>query len=316
MRKKIILDMDPGIDDAIAILLACRSPELEILGITTVGGNVPLELTTKNALRMLEFVGAENIPVYAGMRGPIFGELRTAEFVHGQDGIGDVNLPEPSKKPAKGHAVDFIRKEVMEKNPGEISIVATGPLSNVAMALLLEPEIARRLSSIVIMGGAYATTPWGYGNESPRAEFNIATDPLAAKIVFNSGAKIYAFGLDVTMRPDAGISKNHYEQIGRAGTKTGDLIHKMLRRFVHLIEPVPMHDPMALAYTIKPEIFKFRRLHVDVEVCGTLTRGETLADLREWLPESFKKPANANICVDLDGKAFIDLLISRVVYGR
>ncbi|RLG46853.1 MAG: hypothetical protein DRN92_04450 [Thermoproteota archaeon] len=181
MRKKVILDMDPGIDDAIAILLACRSPELEILGITTVGGNVPLELTTKNALRMLEFVGAENIPVYAGMRGPIFGELRTAEFVHGQDGIGDVNLPEPSKKPAKGHAVDFIRKEVMEKNPGEISIVATGPLSNVAMALLLEPEIARRLSSIVIMGGAYATTPWGYGNESPRAEFNYRNRSFSSK---------------------------------------------------------------------------------------------------------------------------------------
>ncbi len=316
MGKKVILDMDPGIDDAIAIMLACRSPELEILGITTVGGNVPLELTTKNALKMLEFMGLEKVPVFAGMKGPMFGELRTAEFVHGQDGLGDVNLPEPRMKPAKGHAVDFIREKVMDSGPKEISIVATGPLSNVAMALLLEPNIANKLSSIVIMGGAYATTPWGYGNESPRAEFNIATDPLAAKIVFNSGAEIYAFGLDVTMRPDAGISKSLYEEIGKAGTKTGELIQKMLRRFVYLIEPVPMHDPMALSYMIKPEIFKFKRLHVDVEVCGTLTRGETLADLREWLPESFKRPANANVCVDLDGKAFIDLLVSRVVYGR
>ncbi len=313
---KIILDMDPGIDDAIAIILACKSPELEILGLTTVGGNVSLEKTTRNALRILEFLGRTDIPVIPGMKGPIFGELRTAEFVHGQDGLGDVDLPEPSLRPAGGHAVDFIREKVKTEGQGEVSIVATGPLTNIAMALLLEPELAKRLSSIVIMGGAYGTTPWGYGNESPRAEFNIATDPIAAKVVFNSDADIYAFGLDVTMMPDAGISKKHYDEIGKAGTETGKLIHMMLRNFVNLIEPVPMHDPMALTYTIRPEIFKFKKLHVDVEIFGSLTKGETLADLREWLPDTFKKPPNVNVCVDLDGKAFIDFLISRVAYGE
>jgi len=313
LGRKVILDVDPGIDDAIAIILACNSPEIEILGVTTVAGNVSIEKATRNALRILEYVGCSHIPVYPGISKPIYGELHTIESIHGENGLGDVGLPDPNTSPRERHAVDFLREIVASEKPGEITLVATGPLTNVATALLLDPSIARRLSSIISMGGAFGTTFYGCGNQTPRAEFNVATDPVAAKLVYQSGAELYLFGLDVTMRPDVSIKGDLYRRLGSSGSRCGELVYRMLHRFIDMFGSATIHDPIALSYILRPHLFDFREAYVDVEICGDVTRGETVADLRDWLPPNLKKPPNAKICIDLKAKELLDFIFSRII---
>ncbi|HDI86186.1 MAG TPA: nucleoside hydrolase, partial [Candidatus Korarchaeota archaeon] len=193
LPRKVILDVDTGVDDAAAIMLALKSPELEVLGITTVAGNVDVEKATRNTLYVLEVLGRSDVPVAPGAPKPITpGGWSIGERIHGAGGLGGVEVPEPAVKPSPTHAVDFIREVVRSEGPGSVTLITTAPMTNVALALLIEPDLAERLRAIISMGGAFCTSRLGTGNSAPRGEFNVWFDPLAAKIVYNSGAEVYA----------------------------------------------------------------------------------------------------------------------------
>jgi inosine-uridine nucleoside N-ribohydrolase len=302
---KVILDMDPGIDDALAIMLALNSPELEVLGITTVSGNVHVGKTSLNALKILETIGRHDVPVYRGADKPLARDLVTAEWVHGEDGLGDTGLPTPSRQPIDG-AVKFLTEILMsEKN---IAVVATGPLTNIALSMVLEPEIRRRLGRLVLMGGAFSLTPYGYGNTTPVSEFNIYVDPEAAKIVFGSGVKPLCIGLDITTDPATNLKREDMEKLGRAKTIEARTAAEIIRKFVERFGFMQLHDPMAVAATVKPSLFKTSMHHVYVVCEGDLTRGQTIVERRFWI----QKDANAEICHQVDAKGFIEMFYERM----
>ena len=303
--------MDPGIDDALAIILALNSPEVEVLGITTVSGNVDVDKTTRNALRILYFIDRLDIPVYKGIYKPIINRLQTAEIMHGIDGLGDVDIPAPEKREEKIHAVNYLINQV-KNNPKEITIIATGPLTNIALAMLLYPEFSENVKKIVSMGGAFNITLNGYGNDTPVAEFNIYTDPEAAKIVYESEANIYAVGLDVTMRPDAVVTREERNRIKNEGGRVGKLFYEMTERPSQYVDFLGLHDPMALSCLIDDNILKFRKYRVEVELSGDLSRGQTIADRREWLPEFLREEPNVNVAINVNGKKFLELMWDRV----
>jgi purine nucleosidase/pyrimidine-specific ribonucleoside hydrolase len=224
---KVIWDMDPGIDDALALILALKSPEVNVLGITTVAGNAPVEMTSANARRVLEYLNAGGIPVGIGAANPMDHALEDALSHHGPDGLGNCDLPRPRLPLHPDKAWDFLSRSVLGV-PGEVTLVATGPLTNVAYAFELHPELPGLLARLVLMGGAYGLTPYGKGNRTPFAEFNIWQDPEAAHIVFNSGADIFAVGLDVTMDPEACLTSRHLEQIKRGTTSAAHLVAQLV----------------------------------------------------------------------------------------
>jgi purine nucleosidase len=308
-RRKIIIDTDPGQDDAVAILLALASPdELDVLAITTVAGNVPLDLTSRNALMMVELAGRVDVPVYVGSVRPMVRELVTAEYVHGKSGIDGARLPDPTIGPADGHAVDAIIDLVMASDPGEITICPLGPLTNVGHALVREPRIASRIGEIVLMGGGF----FEGGNRTPAAEFNIYVDPHAADIVFRSGAPITMMPLDVTHKV-----LTLPERIGRfaaLGTEAGRCVAGMLDFFDrHDIEKYgtlggPLHDPCVIAHLLEPEMFSGRHVNVRIETSSELTMGMTVID---WWGVTGLEP-NAMVMHEVDPEAFFDLLTERI----
>jgi purine nucleosidase len=307
-RRRIIIDTDPGQDDAVAILLALASPEeLDVLGITAVAGNVPLELTTVNSLKMTELARRRDVPVHAGCDRPMQRALITAEYVHGATGIDGADLPEPSTAPAEGHAVEFIVDTVMSSEPGSITLCALGPLTNLGTAIARQPHLTGRLGEIVLMGGAF----FEGGNTTPTAEFNILVDPEAADIVFRSGAPITVMPLDVTHR--ALILPGHLDRFGALGP-VGEAVRGMLTFYERYdiekygIEGGPLHDPCVIAYLIRPELFSGRAVNVEVEVNSALTLGMTVVD---WWGMT-DRPANATWMRQVDAAGFFDLLIDRV----
>lgn len=310
MPEKIILDCDPGHDDAIAILLACASPELEVRGITTVAGNVSLEKTSTNALKVCELGNIKRIPVYAGMSGPLVRRLETAEHVHGKSGMDGPELPEPELKPAQMSAVDFIISELI--NSAEpITLVPTGPLTNIAMAILHEPRIVPKIKEIVSMGGALYE-----GNITPSAEFNIYVDPHAARIVYSCGAKVTMIGLNLTHQALA--TPERIARIKSIGTKVSETVVQLLdfyfrfhRRRYTLPGP-PLHDPCAVAAVIDRSLIKTNRMYVDIETTGELTIGRTVCDV--W-GVTGKQP-NAEVGMSIDDERFFDLLIERLAGYR
>lgn len=311
MVRKVILDMDPGIDDAMAIILACHAQNLEVLGISTVSGNVHVEKCTANALRTLEAIGKTDIPVYVGQKRPLLREHEPAEEIHGKDGLGDAGIPEPRRSPEKKRAIEFIVDTIMSHPPGEITLIATGPLTNVALAILLEPEIATRLRELIIMGGAYNLTEYGFGNVTPVSEFNIFCDPEAAKIVFQSGANITAIGLDVTTNPKAVMTRNIYENIKKINTRSAEFVVKICKRLIDAFGEVQMHDPMAVAYAIDSTLFKTMPGEVKVILSDDITRGQTIVDRRPY-PFIPKGKPNANLAYDVDGERFLKLFIDHL----
>jgi inosine-uridine nucleoside N-ribohydrolase len=311
LAQKVVLDVDTGIDDAVAIILAARSPELEVIGVTTVAGNAELIKTTQNSLRIIEFLGS-NIPVIRGMGRPLVGELKTAQDIHGESGLGEADLPEPTLMPQVVHAVDFIIGEV-DSLGEELTIIATGPLTNIAMAILKQPKIMSKVGGIVSMGGAFELTPYGFGNVTPVAEFNILTDPLAANIVYHSGIEVAAVGLDVTMNPQACVDESLYHEIASANTPTAKLFTQMFGHLANSGKPIPLHDPLAVSYVIDPSLVKTKTYPVEVEIYGGLTRGQTIADKRDPLLQNLKG-ANVNASVDVDGPRFLNLVMRRVIY--
>lgn len=307
-NHRIILDCDPGQDDAVAILLALASPdEIELAAITTVAGNVGLPLTTRNALRMLALVGRQDIPVYAGCPRPILRPLETAEYVHGKSGLDGADLPEPASAVAPGHAVDVIVDEIMRQPAGTVTLCPIGPLTNVALAIVKQPEIATRLKEVVLMGGSMEL-----GNVTAAAEFNIYVDPHAARIVFESGAPIVMLGLDVTHK--ALVTDERLARIKAIGTPVAEASAGLLDFFNRYdkeryhIPGAPLHDPCVIAYLLRPELFRGQRRRVEVETEGTHTSGRTVVD---WWQRS-PRPANALVINDVDDEGFFALLTERL----
>jgi len=319
MVQKIILDMDPGIDDALAIMLAMRSPELQVEAITTVGGNVYVDKTSKNALRILEnMVYLKKKPEVAkGLARPLSGKLVTAECFHGEDGLGDSNLPEPEQALSKEHADDLIIKKLLNSSSKEceIALVTTGPLSNLASALLKKSEMAAKISQLIMMGGAFGATEYGFGNITPAAEFNIYNDPEAAKIVIGSEFPITAVGLDVTMNPSAWITRREYDRIKSIKTKNAKLVARIIRKRMESTGLLALHDPMAVAVAIDPSLVTRKKYFVEVETRGEYTRGQTIADRREILPpQTVRIGKPVNVCTSVLGEKFIDLFMERVIF--
>ncbi len=307
--RKIIIDTDPGQDDAVAILLALASPaEIEVIGITAVAGNVPLPLTHKNARIICELAGKTDIPVYAGCDRPLAHELVTAEYVHGKSGLDGPDLPDPQMPLSDGHAVDFIIDTLRSEPSGSVTLCPIGPLTNIATAFQKAPDIIEKVQEIILMGGAY----FEVGNVTPAAEFNIYVDPEAADIVFKSGAPIVVMPLDVTHK--ALVTKERNDAFRDIGTPVGIAVAKMTEFFERFdkekygSEGAPLHDPCVTAYLIKPELFKGRHVNVEIETVSDLTRGMTVAD---WWNVT-DRPANALFIGDVDADGFFALLTERL----
>ena len=315
VAKKVILDTDPGVDDALAIMLACRSPELDVQAITVVSGNVGVEKGCKNALRMLEAVEAEDVPVFMGLDKPLVGEPVHASYYHGTDGLGGSQLPEPRIEVRPGRAVDRIVDLIMGSEEGELTLITVGPLTNLATAMLMEPLLAKR-TEIVMMGGAFGFAEHGRGNVTPVAEFNVYADPEAAKVVIDSGARMRAVGLDVTKDPSALIWKEDYEAIRTAGTATAKVVEKITRKLFEKVGYVTLHDVLAVATTIDPSLVTVQRFPVAVETKGEFTRGQTVIDLRppRFEEQSWGTRSSIEVCTGVYGRRFLDLFLERVVF--
>ena len=301
----VILDCDPGHDDAIALLLALASPEIRLLGVTTVSGNQTLEKTTANAIRVLDHVGRQDVPVAAGANRPLVRERHTAAEVHGESGLDGPSLPPPSRRSEQTHAIDWIASAVVA-SADPVTLIATGPLTNVALLLARHPELESELERIVLMGGAI-----GEGNTTPAAEFNIWVDPEAASRVFQSGLDLTMVGLDVTHR--ALMTPAHTERLASAGT-AGKLVadlydfYARFHRREYGWEGAPLHDAVAVAHVIDPTLLTTSHCGVVIDTGPEPSRGRTHVDLRrtmEWRP-------NCHVAHGIDSERFLELLIERV----
>lgn len=307
--RRVIIDCDPGQDDAVALFLAMASPdEIDLLGITTVAGNVPLALTQRNARLMCDIASRPDIPVFAGCDRPIEREPITAEYIHGETGIDGIEVHEPSTPLQQRHAVEFIVDTLSRADEASVTLVPTGPLTNIATAIRKAPAALNSVREIVLMGGAMRES----GNRSPSAEFNILADPEAADIVFRSGAAITAFGLDVTHRVLS--TRDRIERILALGNPVATATAGMLGFFHNFdtskyrSDGAPLHDPCTVAYLINPGLFATRHCNVSVETRSELTLGHTAVDF--WYVTD--RPRNANWAYEVDADGFYDLLTGRL----
>ena len=308
MAQKIIIDTDPGQDDAVALLTALASPELEVLGITAVAGNVPLALTALNARKVVELSGRGDVPVFAGCDAPLARPLVTAEHVHGRTGLDGTDLPDPALPLAPGHAVDFIIDTLRREPSGSVTLVPLGPLTNIATALRRAPDIAARIGRVVLMGGAY----FEVGNITPAAEFNIFVDPEAAAEVFAAGLDLVVLPLDVTHK--ALTSADWIAGLRAMPNRAGPAVAGWTDFFERFDTAkygsagAPLHDPCTIAWLLAPDLFTGRRINVEIETEGRLTTGMTVAD---WWGVSGRAP-NALFIGDVDRDALFALLTDRL----
>jgi inosine-uridine nucleoside N-ribohydrolase len=311
--KRVIIDTDPGIDDTAALFLALASGALEVEALTTVFGNVEVEHCTRNALTILEVAGRGDIPVYQGVGQPLVREPNLAKYIHGDKGLGGIEVDPPAGQPAEGRAVDEIVRRVMDA-PGEITLIALGPLTNVALALAAEPRLAGSLKQLVLMGGAVLT----WGNVTPVASANLYNDPEAAALVYRSGAPLVQVGLDVC-RPTL-ITNEHLDRIEQADNP--------MSRFLMRVTPfhrqayasagvagvaegrgVHYNDVPCMAYVIQPDLFKTAHYYVEIETQGRLTAGQTVADIgNRW-----RREPNVHVCMEVDARGVADLFASSLV---
>jgi len=304
----VIFDCDPGQDDAAALLLALASPELQVLGICTVGGNVPLALTSMNALKVVELAGRLDIPVFAGCQHPLMRPLVTAEYVMGNDGLAGADLPAPSRSVDRRHAVDFI-VETLGGAGDPVAVATLGPLTNLALALVKAPWIRERIGQLVIMGGSMHR-----GNIVPQAEYNFYVDPHAAQIVLNAGLRPVIIGLDVTHQVLNTVAR--IERIGAVGTRSAQAVAKMFMPHAVVQQTLApdskprglMHDPCVTAYLVAPHLFSGREVHVEVETRSEVTMGQSVVD---WWNVT-RKPPNATVLDRIDVEGFFDLVTERL----
>lgn len=322
-QRRIIIDTDPGVDDAFALLFALRSPELKVEAVTVVAGNVPAEVGLPNALRMVEIAGRSDVPVTLGARQPLLRKLVTAYYAHGDNGLGGVAFPEAKLKPVAEFGPDLIRR-IVRKYPKEVSIIPIGPLTNVALALKADPELAGLIKEIVLMGGSLSG-----GNTTPAAEFNIYVDPEAARIVFQSGVPLTMVGLDVTRK--CFLTEQHVKILEASQTPWGQAAGRLARNGVERAKArgfggPTMHDGLAVVAFLDRSVVKLQSVFLDVETSGELTAGETLAYRSAPLrrsPPSLAEPANsfvlsdtykpnASVAVDVDVEKFFKIFIGRL----
>ena len=299
--KPVILDVDPGHDDAVAVMMACGSPGLKLLAVTTVAGNAPLPKTTRNALRILSLIGRTDVPVAAGASRPLERELRTAENIHGESGMDGPQIPEATSEPDERGAVGLIADTLMAA-PEPVVLVPVGPLTNVAALLRKHPDLKGRISRISLMGGSM-----GLGNTTPAAEFNIYVDPEAAREVFESGVPITMSGLDVTHQAGAGkAERDRLRGVGELGGVVAGFLDFFAATYERIFgfDAPPLHDPVAVAAVLEPDLLRTRFMRVDVECGSDLTRGETVCDFHGVTG----KPPNADVGVGLDRGGFFELL--------
>lgn len=308
VRRKIIIDTDPGQDDAVALLLAFASPELDILGITAVAGNVPLEKTVTNILKVCELADKVDTKVFAGSDAPMQRPLFTAEYVHGDSGLDGIELPMPTMEVQQMHAVDFIIDTIRSHPEGTVTLCTLGPLTNIGHALVKAPDIAIRIKELVMMGGGLFEA----GNVTPAAEFNIFVDPEAAKLTFDAGIPIVVMPLDVTHK--ALTTQARIDSFSALNTTVASACVSWLNFFERFDEEKygtdggPLHDPNVIAYLIEPELYEGRHINVDIETESDLTVGMTVADY--W--HVTNKPRNAVWTTRVDADGFFQLLTSRI----
>jgi pyrimidine-specific ribonucleoside hydrolase len=297
----VILDVDPGHDDAVAIMMACGSPGLDLLAVTTVAGNATLPKTTRNALRVLSLIGRADVPVAAGASGPLVRELRTAEDIHGESGMDGPDIPEPTFEPDDRGAIELIA-DTLREAPDPVTLIPVGPLTNIAEFLRTHPDLKEKISRVSLMGGSM-----GLGNTTPAAEFNIYVDPEAAREVFGSGLPITMSGLDVTHQAGAGrAERDRLRGVGDVGEVVAGFLDFFAGTYENIFgfDAPPLHDPVAVAAVLEPGLLRTRAMRVDVECEGDLTRGETVCDFHGV---TGKQP-NAEVGLGLDREAFFDLL--------
>ncbi|SDR83321.1 nucleoside hydrolase [Corynebacterium timonense] len=305
----VIIDCDPGHDDAVALLLAAGHPAIDLLGVTTVGGNHTLGNVTRNARQVLTLAGRSDVPLHAGASRPLLRAPETAAAIHGDTGmtLHGYELPEPAVPVREGHAVHYIIDTIMGREPGTVTLVAIGPLTNIALAVRLEPRIVGRVREIVLMGGAYGT-----GNRTASAEFNIAADPEAAQIVFRERWSVTMVGLDLTHQALA--TPEVEKRFAALGTSAGDFLVALIGAFranyrdAQGFPDPPVHDPCALAYLIDPAVVGTVRVPVDVETRGDLTAGRTVADFRAPAPAD----CHTQVATTLNPERFWDLVVEAV----
>jgi purine nucleosidase len=322
--RRIIIDTDPGVDDALAIFLALKSPEVKVEAITPVAGNVPLDLTLPNALRLLEIAGRTDIPVAAGASHPLKRRLVTAAYAHGNNGLAGVEFPEPKTKPVVESAQQLIRR-IVRQSPGEVSIVAIGPLTNLALAFRDDPQLASQIRSITIMGGSLSG-----GNITPAAEFNSYVDPEAAQVVYRSGAPITMIGLDVTRK--VALSEEQVRMLESCANPAGRAAGRIMRATLEQIRrnganggQLLVHDALAMGALIDPSFVTRQDVHIEIETKGELTAGETVgyrkspmrksAPLQEASGAADDRPfePNAQVAVDVDADRFLSFLMGRLM---
>jgi len=308
MSRPIIIDTDPGTDDAVAILLALAAPELEVLSLVAVAGNLPLTVTERNARGVLELAGRPDIPVYAGCPRPMSAGFVSAEHAHGENGLGGLVLPEPALSARPEHGVDAMIETLLRAASGGVTLCALGPLTNIALALVKAPEIAGRIAELVVMGGA----SHALGNTTPAAEFNIHADPLAAALVFDSGVPITMIPLDLTHQVRA--TPKRIERVRARGNRCGRAAAELmaplrrLRRGRGAAPAWALHDPCVIAYLIAPELFEGAEVNVAIETQSPLTLGMTVVD---WRGISGRRP-NARVMNRIDADGFFALLGERL----
>lgn len=304
MTKKIILDCDPGHDDAIAMLLAYGNPNIDLLAVTTVAGNQTLEKVTRNARAIAEMANIRGIPFAAGSARPLVREVEVAPDIHGDSGLDGPELPTPTLALDERHGVNLIIDTIMSHPPKTVTLVPTGALTNIALAARLEPRIVERVKEVVLMGGGYHV-----GNWSPVAEFNIKIDPEAAHIVFNEKWPLTMVGLDLTHQALA--TPDVVAKIAEIDTKCSKFVVELLDFFGKMYKQAqgfdapPVHDPCAVAYVIDPSVMTTQKVPVDIELTGTLTLGMTVADFRHPAPAD----CHTQVAVKLDRDKFWQMVI-------
>jgi inosine/uridine nucleosidase len=306
-KKRIIIDTDPGVDDALTFLLAQASPEIQLEALTVTQGNVTVEQGARNALAVLELLGAGQVPVAQGASLPLIGPLLASDLVHGASGLGNAVLPEPGARPVPQHAIDYLIERFLAE-PGQLSLFAIGPLTNVALAIRKEPRFAKAVKEMVIMGGAIREG----GNITPQAEFNVYCDPHAAHIVFHSSIPLTLIPLDVTHK--CMLYLTQVEELKPPDSPIRRFIAEATATYVNFTESktgiraCALHDPLTLATVIAPELLTFEELYVDVDISGGVSTGSTFADFYHTTGQ----PANMRVALDVRGEEFVELFIQRM----
>jgi inosine-uridine nucleoside N-ribohydrolase len=313
MPWRAIIDMDGGIDDALAVILALKSPELEVVGITTVSGNVSVQQATANALRVVELLSRTDVWVAQGLARPLTRSPIRAFSFHGRDGLGDSHLPKAKLQKIRKSGLSMIHETLSSSKKHALTLICTGPLTNIARLLANFPDTKRMVREIVIMGGAFGVTEYGFGNETPVAEFNIYSDPEAARIVFQSGVELKAVGLDVTTIPELELSKDDYSRVRKARGPVAKFATRILESNIRTHGRFTLHDPMAVGAVIKPRLYDFSNYRVIVETKGEYTTGMTIADRRRRTSKDRLLDSPVKVCCGVDlgfKRLFLDRLLA------